>query len=317
MGVILHRRPVFGRWRTPAIHSNAIRILGSAAILCVLALSMDFRAVGTALFSSIDKPSLLTCVGLLVFSQYLSSVRLHALLRDHAVEAPYRDVARANIYGIVGGMLLFNVFGQGATRTVLLSHQRVPPPMIFFLTLLERAIALLVLLIVALVAAAVLFRRIPLPAGDGGALLVQYAGAATFAIAGVTWLGLKQRQRRSLFLICASFASIATLRLIALTLLMHVAMLVCYVLIAKNILPAANVAGAVAASAIVMLVASLPISFAGWGLRELSASLAYAKIGFSTEQGLAVGAVIGLLSIVALACNAAWIGLRRHGPAAG
>lgn len=48
-------------------------------------------------------------------------------------------------------------------------------------------------------------------------------------------------------------------------------------------------------------------------MRELSASLAFAKIGLSTEQGLLVGIAVGLLSLFALAGNAVWIGIRRIG----
>src|SRR5262249_52944738 len=115
-------------------HSKIARLVGSIAILGALLLLIDFRGVGIALYR-IGAPSLTACIALLVLAQFLSSVRFHYLLRDHGTRVPFRDVARANIYGLVGGMLIFNVFGQGVTRAVLLSRYGVPQSTIFFLTL--------------------------------------------------------------------------------------------------------------------------------------------------------------------------------------
>src|SRR5262249_39698235 len=73
--------------------------------------------------------------------------------------------------------------------------------------------------------------------------------------------------------------------------------------------PAEKLGETVAASVIVMLGAALPVSFGGWGLRELSASLAFSHIGFTPEQGFAVAMVVGLLSMAALIGNTACAGL--------
>jgi O-antigen ligase len=306
----LQRRPQ-NRWS-----SNAAKLVGSIAILGALLFFIDFRNIGSTLYG-IGAPSLFACVALLSLSQYLSSVRFHCLLRDYGIEAPRHEVFRANIYSIVAGMLLFNVFGQGVTRSVLLNRYRVPQSTIFFLTLIERAIALLVLLVAAFISAAFLFRRFPLPVGDGGALLLRYVIVGALVLVCGLAFGLTRRQRRHMRLFFRNFASIAMLRLTGITLLMHGATLACYLIIATNVVPTAFTGETAAASIIVMLVAALPVSFAGWGFRELSASLAFSHIGFTTEQGFAVGVVIGLLSLLALVCNTAWVGLRPSGSAGG
>ena len=63
--------------------------------------------------------------------------------------------------------------------------------------------------------------------------------------------------------------------------------------------PLVDVAGA----PLVMLAASLPISFAGWGIRELSAAAAFQAIGAPPEAGITLGVGIGLLSILGLLLN--------------
>ena len=52
-----------------------------------------------------------------------------------------------------------------------------------------------------------------------------------------------------------------------------------------------------------MLAASLPVSFGGWGLRELSAVVALQAIGLSSASALLVALLIGFLSLVADRCD--------------
>jgi hypothetical protein len=56
----------------------------------------------------------------------------------------------------------------------------------------------------------------------------------------------------------------------------------------------------VAASAIVMFAASVPISFAGWGVRELSAIVALGAVGVGGADALTAAIVIGLGSMLAM-----------------
>ena len=52
--------------------------------------------------------------------------------------------------------------------------------------------------------------------------------------------------------------------------------------------PHIGIASLAAASCIVMLAASLPISFGGWGLRELSAVVALQAIGLTSASALLI-----------------------------
>jgi hypothetical protein len=141
--------------------------------------------------------------------------------------------------------------------------------------------------------------------------MLRYLLAAVAVFAFACWLGLTRRQRRLFRLLAGNTYSRATLRLIVITILMHGAMLAAYALVATSLVPQANIGEVLACSVIVMLAASLPISFAGWGFRELSATIVFARLGFMPGQGFVIGVVIGVLSIVALMGHIAWLGFHK------
>ena len=64
------------------------------------------------------------------------------------------------------------------------------------------------------------------------------------------------------------------------------------------------------AAALVMFAASIPISFAGWGMREMSAVAAMSTIGMPADRALTIALLIGLLSL-AIAAVLALLSARR------
>ena len=55
-----------------------------------------------------------------------------------------------------------------------------------------------------------------------------------------------------------------------------------------------------AATVVIMFAASLPISFAGWGVRELSAVLAFGVVGIKAPTAVAISVMIGALALGAV-----------------
>lgn len=77
-------------------------------------------------------------------------------------------------------------------------------------------------------------------------------------------------------------------------------MLSAYVALAHQLYPDISYYKLFAASSIVVLVASFPISLNGWGIRELGAAYIYGFLGISSDAGIVIGTIIGLLSLAAL-----------------
>ena len=95
------------------------------------------------------------------------------------------------------------------------------------------------------------------------------------------------------------------LRIAGLSLLVQFPMMAAYVLAAHTLSPQTSIVSITAASAIVMFAASVPISLAGWGVREMSAVVALGTIGVGTANALVAAIIIGAGSMLAMAVTAA------------
>ena len=101
------------------------------------------------------------------------------------------------------------------------------------------------------------------------------------------------------------------LTVIGLTLLVHIPLQAAYVIVAHILSPQTPVADLIAASAIVMFATSVPISLAGWGMREMSAVAGLGAIGVPAHAALTAAVTIGICSLLVVGVLAA-ISCRRH-----
>jgi hypothetical protein len=95
------------------------------------------------------------------------------------------------------------------------------------------------------------------------------------------------------------------LTVIGLTLLVHVPLQAAYVIAAHALSPQTAVADLIAASAIVIFATSVPISLAGWGMRELSAVVGLGAIGVPAHAALTAAVTIGIGSLLVVGVLAA------------
>jgi uncharacterized membrane protein YbhN (UPF0104 family) len=237
----------------------------------------------------------------LTANQLLSSVRFHLLLSDLRVPQYFAVSHRINIMSILGGIVLFNFYGQSLTRSTLFRQTEHSSAMGLILTGLERVVALVVLLVLASAGAFWLFGglRIDLASSGQSLLFLPNVAIVTFA---VIWFGIRRQQR---LLHGISFYALIypMLRLSVVTLAMLVTMLGAYAVLAVRVAHTASIGSLIAVSTLVMLAASLPISFGGWGIRELSAAYAFGTVGLAPESGVTMAVGVGILSLVALAVN--------------
>jgi len=259
---------------------------------------------------NIQTSNFLLALILLIANQLLSSVRFHLLLRDVGVRQTLAASHHINIMSVLGGVVLFNFFGQSLTRSTFLKQVDQSTAMAFILTGLERVIALGFLLILASVSALVLFGGLRVEFGSFGELVLLVLNLTVVTLT-VTWFGIR-RQRRLLRDVSLRVLMGPLLRASAVTLAMHAAMLGAYTLLSATVAPSAPVQDLIALSAIVMLAASMPISFAGWGVRELTAAYAFGTVGLDSGAGLTMAVAVGFLSLVALSANLVGALLVKH-----
>ena len=271
-------------------------------VLVVLILAAYDPDVALDHLDRIPVIALVVSGALLALNQFLSCVRFHMLLRDFGIQQPFAVSFRTNTFSIVGGLLLFNFFRQSLTRFAFLKNFDRTPAVAFTVTGIERAIALVLLMVMAVIGAFVLFGELLLDFEEGNGLILIIANLAV-VLAAVFFLELRRRFRRLLGLNFPGEFLRPALRVGVVTIAMHAAMLAAYTVLAVKLAPSVGLANLLAISAIVMLAAALPISFAGWGIRELSAVYAFGSINIVPEVGLTMAVSIGLLSLAALAAN--------------
>lgn len=77
----------------------------------------------------------------------------------------------------------------------------------------------------------------------------------------------------------------------------HIAL---FVLVAHSVDPAASVRALVPLTAIILIATSVPLSVAGWGLREGAAAWAFAAAGLGAPAGVGASAAYGVASLIAV-----------------
>jgi hypothetical protein len=266
----------------------------SAVLLFYVFTSADVQSLRTAA-SSFTANGLLTAFAAIVLGTMLACVRYAQVLKALGVPVPLRLAVRANLLGIVGGLLFFQIVGQTLARSAVLARQGVEGPAVLVANIMERITALIWLTALAGVSFLYMF------GGSAFATLSTQQGlvkflltlAAALAVASVVTRRVIRPMLRGVRtrLLTGSGVSVGVL-----SFLVHQATLVAYVSLTSALAPDKSLLDIAAASAVVMFAASMPISFAGWGVRELSAVFVYQSIGIPVAEALTISVTVGLLS---------------------
>ena len=286
------------------------RRIGQLAVSVALVLSViaavlwmsDPETVAGA-WSELSLSSVVLVTTLLVGGVVLSSLRIKLIAADLGYRLTLRDAAMTLCVGQLAGTAFFQLAGQLIGRGAILTRSGVPAAATVVISGYERAVALSASLLLAGGSALYLFGSLKLNLESGGLSLIKLAlgiAAATSAGAALAWgrtvVNLAREVTWLLFF--------RLLRSFAISLAIQGTTLAAYVALERTLAPQIGIASLIAASCIIMLAASLPISFGGWGLRELSAVVALQAIGLSSASALVVAIMIGLLSLVTIAGTA-------------
>lgn len=285
-----------------AIAHAAVSAVLLAAVLGIVFAMSGPDALARAL-SQVQPGAILLIAFLLAAGVGLSSLRLKLIASNLGYELPLRDAVMALTVGQIAGSLFFQFFGQLAGRTAVLARRGMPPAASVVLFGYERIFALLVSLGLAGCGAIFLFGALHLDLGAGGASLLRILlGVAVAVAAGAAFVWGRQAihlWRSMTPLLSSGFGWNA-----ALSLSVQLTTLAAYIVAGRTLLPSIDLMSLMAASAVIMFAASLPISFAGWGLREMSSVVVLQAIGFSNASALVASLLIGVISLIVLALSA-------------
>ena len=251
------------------------------------------------------RPSALAVVvSALLVGNLLACVRFKIIAGDLHQPMRLRDAFAATSLGQLAGSFFFQVVGQTMARSAVLSKVGVSMPTTIIITGYERVVAALVSAALTVFGALYLFGHITLDlSGGGDELLEIIAGIAFVALAGAVFAWgsqAKQAIRGAKW----KHVTATYLRASAVTGLIQLSTMIAYLAASIGFSPSIPLTKLVAATALVMFAASIPISLAGWGIREVSAVYALGTIGMPSDVSVVVALLIGFSSIVVMATMA-------------
>ncbi|WP_177237128.1 lysylphosphatidylglycerol synthase domain-containing protein [Bradyrhizobium sp. Rc3b] len=239
--------------------------------------------------------SIATAIGYLIAS---ARVRMLAAYSGHSLG--FRQAVAAVSVGQIASNLFFQVIGQVIARGLLFSRAGIPLATTVVITGYERLFALIVSVLLAASGALYLFGVISVDGQSGGYDLAKLFVGAIMALISGAWLGWGEIARSQLPTIdrghigqfAAAFLLSAAIQL---------STMMAYIFVAHALAPNTPLLHLAAATTVVMLAASLPISLAGWGIREVSAVFALGAVGLSPGESLVSAVTIGVLSLLVAA----------------
>lgn len=255
---------------------------------------------------------------LILLSVLFALVRFRSVLKSFGYLPTWRDTFVAFAFGQASNLVFFNIIGQSLSRAAILSESGVPAGVSVAVTYCERVLAAGVLFLFSVAGGWLLFAEGILDLQSAAAYLVYVFGSmllvsmiVAIAILGVAtaytrakrWMGKALRMWQSA----------------ALTVLSQMCMALAYLLILHQVAGEPFSLNVLSAIAVIMFASSLPISFSGWGVRELTSIQILGAIGISSSFSATTAVAIGLISLFILVlCGLAglWVFARRREGAA-
>src|SRR5665213_82564 len=290
-------------------------VLLLAAVVVLVALNYNFYHI----FADVRKisfPALAIISFSLLGNALAASLRFKAVAAMIGHKVTYWRAMSAVGTGSLVGVLFFQIVGQLMGRSFVMARAGVPFESVVVLTAYERIVAAIFSALLALAGAYFVFGSVYLDETAGGGALIKISVGLLAATAAGALLGYGRLAARSVAPWLTRHFARKFLELVALTALVQFPMMIAYVSAAHALSPLTPIPGLVATSAIVMFAASVPISLAGWGVREMSAVVALGAIGVSPQDAFLAAVIVGagsMIAMVALACGS-FYGVVRNVP---
>jgi glycosyltransferase 2 family protein len=286
---------------------SAIKILVSVALL-YLALS---KANFSELASRIDIFSL-GWIGLAIavtfFQIFIGVLRWRIVSAECGAPLATRQAMRYNLIGVFFNQTLPSSIGGDAVRLWLVARAGAGWRAATYSIFVDRAIGLIALAIIIVASLPWSYHLIGNAYGRSALLLVDLAalaGGAGFLLLGVLpWPWLKHWWGTHHLYACAVIANRVIFnrqtgpRIAVLSLLVHVLAVVIAWCVVQSISAPVTFGETFLLIPPVMLITMLPISIAGWGVREATMGLAFGYAGLMTNEGVNISLLYGAVSFI-------------------
>jgi uncharacterized membrane protein YbhN (UPF0104 family) len=312
--------------RLPRPAIVAVKLLIAAALIGLLVATTDLQALGTGL-SHLSYPALAAGTALLILWTSFNSMRWGLVLRGLGHPLSAGVTWTLGMVGLFFSQFLPSSVGGDAVRVALVNRRGVPLGVAFSSALIDRAVTLLFYAVVLVIATPAIAGRLvdwrltaliagaslaiclagllPLLPVDWGSMMPSWLQPLAATIEHYRFTLLRSPHRPALIGLSALAYAIpsAVFYIFARDMGLPVSLLDCLLLVPP-----------------VILAMALPVSFAGWGVRELSVVALFGAVGVASADGLVMSIAYGATNVVAgLIGGAVWqlSGMRRSKGEAG
>jgi uncharacterized membrane protein YbhN (UPF0104 family) len=286
---------------------SALKVLISAALLYLALRKVDL----SELFSRIGLASL-GWLGLAVAATFLQilfgALRWSELSVECDAPLTIRQAMRFNLIGTFFNQTLPSSIGGDAVRLWLVARGGAGWRAATYSIFVDRAVGLVALAIVIVASLPWSYNLIRDPDGRGALLVVDFAalaaGAGFLLLGRLQWPWLQNSLATRHFHACSVIANRTLFsaqrgpKLVVYSLLVHVLTVVIAWCVIKSIAAPVLFSQAFQLVPPVMLITMLPISIAGWGLREATMALAFGYAGLVTSEGVNVSLLFGMVTFI-------------------
>src|SRR5262245_31072927 len=297
-----------GRSALRSVHMQILKASVSVVLLvgalAFVSFFYDLSAVADD-FAGLSFAALGAILAALVANALAAVVRFKILATQIEQPISIRRAIAAVSAGSLAGAIFFQIAGQLMARGVIAGRGGMPFAAVVVITAYERFTAAVISALFALGGAFFIFGNVYLDQSSGGGELIKIMGGLVAATTAGALIGYGRIAARNITPVLTRHFAWRCLTVVGLTLLVQIPMQAAYVMVAHTLSPQTSIPDLVAASAIVMFASSMPISLAGWGMREMSAVVGLSAIGVPAHAALTAAVVIGIGSMLVVGMLAA------------
>src|SRR5277367_3404861 len=289
------------------ILSSAIKILVSAALLYLALRKVNFADLAARL--DLTSAAWLALAVAITFLQiFFGALRWRIVGAECGAPLPIRQAMRYNLIGSFFNQTLPSSIGGDAVRLWLVARAGAGWRAATYSIFVDRAIGLIALAIIIVASLPWSYHLIGDPQGRTALLFVDFAalaGGVGFLVLGMLqWPWLKRWWGTHHIHACAVIANRVIFsrrrgpKVVVFSLLVHVLAVVIAWCVVQSIAAPVTFGQIFQVIPPVMLITMLPISIAGWGVREATMGLAFGYAGLMTTEGVNVSLLYGAVSFL-------------------
>ena len=231
------------------------------------------------------------------------------------------SIGRAVRYSFIGAFFnqtLPSTIGGDAVRIYLLNRAGAGWVAASYSVIVDRVIGVLMLSVIVVITLPWALSMLPDAAGRLSLLVI--AAGCLMGVSGLAFYGAFERTWTARWWLTRqidgvarlSFKTItgrpANIEILVLSAVVHVLSVVAVWLLARAIAAPLSLGQALIIIPPILLVATIPVSIGGWGVRETAMMVAFSFAGLSTTDGLMISVLLGgALSLLGIVGGAIWI----------